>query len=1003
MKHSITLTTALLITLLGACHRFSNEPAGLKTEYLENPLGLGTAKPRFSWIVEDLTPGAKQTAYQVQAASSAEKLAAGEADLWDSGKVGSNQSHLVVYEGKPLSSRQQVWWRVKNWDQNGKESAWSEPAWFEMGLTEEADWTAHWICTSIQPVNNDASDFWVHMTTVPVTESNFKTASHGITDGIHPQNTLEALSQMPTAAEMSVAEAGNLEILEHLTPCPLVRREVELNGKIKRARAYVSAPGFFELRINGKKVGDRELEPGVSPYHETSLYAVHDITPYVQKGMNAVGLILGHGIFNNSGIGHFRQIGKEPVLLAQFEFEFNDGSRLTLGTDESWKTAPGPILKDSHFLGECYDARLEVPGWDQPGFDDREWKEVITTDSPARRLDPDLVPPERVVRRVTAKRLYSPAEGVWVYDMGEAFSGAAELKVTVPAGTMLTLRYAQRVFLPDQPYGSVLRYENITSGEPLHGMIAPTYSSTGHHPKRVGELRYHPFTPADVYVARGVGEERWRRRFSYSGFRYVELTGYPGEPPLDAVTGVVVHTALPREGKFECSNDLLNRIHEACANSYLYCTHGFTQDNPTREKQYCPEMTSGSARLAATLFPQEHLWIKMIESSLMTQDVTGHYQQFCGLRGFPEQPLHEDGPIRLTYLLWQYYGDERMLHSALDAHAAYFDYYWDNPMNQRPESISRRFMSAEDLSKGYLRGGYFCFDWYADDGTTIDLPYRYHPTRDQERPFWGTGFLLENLDMFLSMARHAGRADLVEKYDAIFNRVRDELNGRFYNAATGSYGSMGNNALALSAGLVPDEERSRVVGSTVDDIMKLGIRMATGTHGSPRLLDALSTNGHEDLAYELLTRDIYPSLGHMLKTGCGTLFEQWDTFTTPYGRASSTIQSERGRIGFWFAEWLGGIQVDPLNAGFRQFLLRPVFPEKLGFVRAEVPTPYGNIKSSWSRDKEKILWQVSIPWNSSATVKLNSFDKSNISVNDQPADNNEFMLDAGLWSITLSK
>jgi alpha-L-rhamnosidase len=326
---------------------------------------------------------------------------------------------------------------------------------------------------------------------------------------------------------MRTAEAACRQRLEKLDPCPLLRREIDLNGTIRRAHVYVAAPGFLELRINGRKVGDRELEPGVTPFPEQVLYAVHDITPFLREGTNAVGLILGHGWFDSSHIGYCRPISNDPVARAQFEIELTDGRRVVVRTDETGKCAPSPILKDSHWLGECYDARRELAGWDQAGFNADAWKNCLATKSPTKRLAPDLVPPERVMRRVKAKRLYSPTNGVWVYDMGEAFSGAAELKVNVPAGTMLTLRYAQRVFAPDQAAGSLLHYDHFRNVERRHGMIASSEGSMGVGGGVAGR-KYQALAPTDVYVARGGGTETWRRRFGYTAYRYVNLSGCAG-------------------------------------------------------------------------------------------------------------------------------------------------------------------------------------------------------------------------------------------------------------------------------------------------------------------------------------------------------------------------------------------------------------------------------------------------------------------------------------------
>jgi len=978
---------ALLLAPLAA---HAIPPTALKTEFLENPLAIDTTQPRFSWVVEDPSTGAKQTAYQLQASSSPEKLAKGAADLWDSGKVASHQSHLVEYGGRALVSRQSVWWRVKTWDKDNQEGPWSAPGSFAVGYLAEKDWKAQWIKAPLQPDNNEAARTWVRMATVPVVPDNLT----------FPGPKPPAL---PTPEELAAMEKKNAGILESaFSPCPLLRREFSGKGKVQRARAYVAAPGFFELRINGRKVGDRELEPGVMPFREQILYSVHDITPYLQPGSNALGLMLGHGWFDSSGISHCNPTGNAPVVRAEFTIEYEDGSREVISTDDRWKFAASPILKDNHWLGECYDAQKEIAGWDRPGFDDRGWTACVPTPSPTKRLAPDLVPPERAVRRIPAKKLSSPLKGVWVYDMGEAFSGVAEIKVKVPAGTKLTLRYAQRVWAPDQSIGSLLHYDHLESKERVPGLIAPSYGSMGVGSGFPSGWSFQMLTPTDVYAAKGGGEETWRRRFGYNGYRYVELTGYPGQPPEDAVTGVVVHTDLPREGSFSCGNDLLNRIHEAAMRTYLSCTHGFTQDNPTREKQFTAGMVAGSARAAATVFPQQPLWRKLVDASVLTQDETGHLDTFFGFREYYECIVSESGAIELAYLLWKYQGDDRPLRRSLDALARYLDYYFDNPQNRRAKSLSQWPQcekAAEDLSRGDLRGGNFTFDWY--DGDSVkDLPpgKTRLPPLPRRKLMWGTGVSVENLGMLIEMARHAGRTDLAEKYQAMADRLRKALNQEFYNPAKHTYGCQAHDALALTAGLPPEEERAQVAASLADDILRLAGRFVAGTQGFPRLFEALSAYGQGESAYLIATREGYSGLANLLEPGYGTFLETWDTYKTPHGSVGGVIQSERGRMAFWFAEWLGGIRPDPQHPGFQRFLLAPLFPKDLAWVKAEVPSPYGKIASAWKREEGGIRWNVTIPWNTTATAKLPAFTE--ITVNGGSKKDNSFELPAGKWEIT---
>lgn len=964
-RRDLVRVAALAALMLAPLVAHAIAPTLLRTEFLENPLGIDTAMPRLSWIVEDSTTGARQTAYQVQAASSPERLAAGDADLWDTGKVASTQSHLVEYAGRPLASRTQVWWRVKTWNQESRESGWAKPAWFELALLADTDWTADWVHAALPQENNDAAQMWIRMVTVPVVEGNF---SQTTDEPFSPASKLDAAV---TPEVMRGAEAASRQRLEKLDPSPLLRRDLELRGAIRRARAYVAAPGFFELRINGRKVGDRELEPGVTPFPQQVLYSVHDITALLREGTNAVGLILGHGWFDSSHIGYCLPISDDPVARAQFEIEFKDGRRVVVGTDETWKCAPSPILKDSHWLGECYDARRELVGWDQPGFDAGAWKNCLPAKTPTKRLAPDLVPPERVTRRVKAKRLYSPARDVWVYDMGEAFSGTAELAIKVPAGTMLTLRYAQRVFAADQKAGSLLRYDHFSNVERRLGMIASSEGSMGVDGGVAGR-KYQAFAPTDVYVAQGGGREVWRRRFGYTAFRYVELTGYPGTPPEDAVTGIVIHTDLPRQGAFASSYEMLNRIYAACVNSFLYCTHGFTQDNPTREKQFTPWAPAAYSWLAASIGASGlgKIWTKVIDASVFTQDASGHFLPFFGFRENYECPATESGAIPLAYELWLRFGDDRPLGRSIDGFAAYLDYYFHNPQNRRDRGLFPTCATAApDLSQGLLRGGMYTFDWY-DDDTVVDLPPGQLPPRETRKLMWGSGILCEGLVRILAMARHAGRDDLVTRYSPLLEAIRVEMRQQLFNASTGSFGCQGSDALALTAGVAAPEERARVVAAIVNDIAKRGGRFTTGTNGFPRLLAVLSENGHADLAYQLVTREGYPGLANLLQTGNGTFGETWNTWRTPYGSVGCLVQSERGTMGGWFTEWLAGIRPDPAHPGGQHILLHPVFPTKLGSVRAEVTSPYGPIASEWKRDGGTIRWFVNLPWNMTATVKF---------------------------------
>lgn len=483
----------------------------LRCEYLENPLGIEIAQPRVSWIVESGDRGEKQTAYQIMVASAADELEKGHGDLWDSGEVRSDQTTFIPYGGKPLVSRQTCFWKVRSWNKDGKVSPWSEPATWEMGLLEAKDWDGEWI-----------------------------------------------------------ARTTSLDEL----PAPHFRKELVLDGEIKKARAYICGLGYHELSINGKKVGDHLLDPGFTRYDRRILYVAHDVTSLVRTGANAVGVILGNGWFNGQtkAVWNFHEAPwrEAPKLLLSLVIEYTDGRKLVVGSDGSWKTGTGPIVFNSIYGGENYDARLEVPGWDQPGFNDSAWQPVKVVSAPKGRLSAQTMPPIREKQVIKPVKMTEPKPGVFIFDMGQNFSGVTELKVSGPAGTTVTMRHGERL----SPDGSL------------------DTRDMEQHVKRMGKEQPHQ---TGNYTLKGGGPETWRARFTYYGFQYVEITGFPGKPTLDSLSGVYFHTDVPVAGNFECSNPLLNKIWQAARWAYLSNLQGIPTDCPHREKNGW----TGDAHLAA--------------------------------------------------------------------------------------------------------------------------------------------------------------------------------------------------------------------------------------------------------------------------------------------------------------------------------------------------------------------------------------------------------------------
>ena len=469
----------ILLLLVGACREKSPvnvKVADLQCEYKINPLGVDVEKPRFSWILESNQRGVSQSAYQILIASNLENLNKNVADVWDSPKVSSNQSIQIGYEGKPLESNQKYFWKVKIWDQDGQTHE-SEPTFWTTGLLHESDWKAKWIGLD-KAVGNDNPNA--------------------------PHRILSAR---------------------------MLRHEFDLEKKLKSATAFISGLGLFELYLNGQKIGDQVLAPGLTEYNKRAFYLTFDVTKYLQPNQNVVGVILGNGRFfgmRGGGTERTKSYGF-PKVICQLKVEYEDGTKSTIISDETWKlTTNGPIRKNSEYDGEFYDARMEMKDWSKPNFDDAAWMNAELVQKPCEKLVSQPIEPIKIMEEVAPVAVKEIKPGTFIFDMGQNMVGWCELMVKGKKGDKVTMRFAER--LKDD--GS-LYLDNIRSAE-----------------------------VTDTYILKGDGEEKWEPRFTYHGFRYVEMIGYPGKPTLASIQGKVVHDALEVSGSFNCSNPLINSIYK---------------------------------------------------------------------------------------------------------------------------------------------------------------------------------------------------------------------------------------------------------------------------------------------------------------------------------------------------------------------------------------------------------------------------------------------------------
>ncbi len=514
LKYILMLGVLLLAGVCSAAVAVKN----LRCEYLVNPLGIDAISPRFSWVLFSNQRGEKQTAYQILVASSVKLINADAGDIWDSGKVDSDDSSQIAYAGKPLMSRQHCYWKVRVWDARGKAGKWSDSAQWQMGLLQPTDWIAKWI-TPMTPVDISNAPLIIHRATygavtagkasdvtdvlmAHVQQNHLKIVVDNKTLGIDPAvNTPKRLRVEYEYGGQSltneIEENQTLELPEPPSSLPYLRKSFALKSPVQRAMLYATALGLYDVHINGQRVGDHVLAPDWTDYRKRVRYQAYDVTALLKTGNNAMAALLANGWFSGHiGNGGNEFFGKKPAFLAQLEVTYADGHMEQIATDETWRSHASPILSSDFMLGEDFDSRLGVKGWDRPDLDESRWGSVTVRDESSVLLESQVMEPVRQICELKPKKITEPKPGCWVYDLGQNMVGVVRLKVSAPAGTKVTLRHAEML----NPDGTIYTKN-------LRGALS-----------------------TDNYICNGDGVEVWQPRFTFHGFRYVELTGLSGRP-----------------------------------------------------------------------------------------------------------------------------------------------------------------------------------------------------------------------------------------------------------------------------------------------------------------------------------------------------------------------------------------------------------------------------------------------------------------------------------------
>jgi alpha-L-rhamnosidase len=849
----------------------------LRTENLIDPIGIDSLHPRLSWKMESARKGTKQSAYQIIG------LQAGSPH-WDSGRVESDQSAHIPYDGK-LHSRDRIDWTVRVWDETGTMTE-SSPAVFEMGLLEPSAWQAKWIAN---PLRGGA-----------------RTSS----------------------------------------PCPFFRKGFLIEREIRFARLYVTALGIYEATLNGRRVGEDVFAPGWTDYHKRVQYQTYDVTELLSIGENKFDVVLGDGWY----CGHIawlgrQQYGERPKLLAQLEINFSDGSRQTIVSGETWQTAVGATLESDLIMGEAYDARLELGNWSPV---------MLCSVPPELALVAQNTPTVRAQGELTP--IAEPAivwgwpEHDWLFDFGQNLVGRVRLKVKGARGTTLTLRFGEVCDENGKLYTKNLRTARQT----------------------------------DYYTLSGdPNGEIWESRFTFHGFRYVQVNGLTEPPNRDLLTAIVLHSDTPTALDFECSDLLLNQLHH----NIQWGWKGNSVDIPTD----CPQRDerlgwTGDAQVfartaayltdSAGFFPK---WIQdMADAQLASGAIPSVAPVISTLNKSDGGAAWSDAFIIVPWTIWQHYGDTRVLATHYTAMCRYMDY-----LTSRSKDLIRLLPDERELPKAqqeWQLGGYG--DWLAQDGSTDKRGFT-------PRDLLGTAFLAYDAHLMSQIATALGKEDDAGQFAKLFDDIRAAFVKRFITPDGLLIGQQQTGyILALHFNLVPEHLRPNFIAALVKDIEMRNLHMSTGFVGTPYICQVLTDLGRLDLAYALLLQKTFPSWLYSVLHGATTIWERWDGWTETKGFQDPEMNSFNhyayGAVGTWMYENITGIRA--AQPGFKKVVLQPRPGGGLTYARGEYKSIHGMIKSHWRMNGDSLNWDISLPPNVTAEAFIPALACSSVTESDTPLE-----------------
>jgi len=1004
----VPLVIALIAASLPAAAEGPGAPQRLRCEYAVNPLAIDVSAPRLSWEVNDSRRGAYQAAYEIQAARAEAELASGAELLWNTGKVDSDQSIHVSYAGVEPGAAQRVYWRVRTWDREGAVSPWSELAYWQRGLARAEDWKARWITLDEKregpepifgdwiwhAVLTDDEDTRYFRKVVELPEgavvrsaqlwgaanNEFYCHVNGQYAGgcdewkaveakefralLKPGKNIFAIrgvhdrlaAGFTFGARIVLADGQNIEVRsdaawkshdddpegwqalefddsawvpakfmgrygeapyeaagERLPSRSItLRKDFDARGEIVRANVFASGLGVYQLFLNGERVGKDELAPGWTHFKKHVQYQAYDVTDLVHEGDNALGMLLGNGWWGGCMAGAWKDGNHRGIV--QLEIAYANGETERIVTDETWRGTESAIVSDSIYNGEVHDARLEMPGWNAPGFDASAWRAVALSGQPIDTLTAHVGPPIQVTEEIAPVSVSELKPGVFIFDFGQNAAGRARLKVSGEAGAQVQIRHAE-----------VLNPDGTLHTEVLRGAKC-----------------------TDTYILKGVEEEVWEPAFTYRGFRYAEVTGFPGTPAKDALTFQVMHATTPQIGEFSCSEDIINRVQKNIVWGARSNFYSVPTDCPQRDERLG---WTGDMQLflpaAAMNFDIAGYMTKWMQDIVDSRNADGSIPDVIpALSAAPGAPGWSDVVVTLPWSMLRYYGDTRIAEENMEAMKGHLDFM----RGEAKDGLFSRgrygdWVALEDTPRDSLAGAYQILSTYRVAEMRLAVCAEKQPSVKIFELNSASEMLQESID-------------LGGLYDT-----------RYFDAAANHYQTGSQTAQVIPLAFeFSRRNRAAAVAALVSNIRSRDNHLATGFIGTAHLLPVLCDNGFGDLAAILANNRTYPSWGYMAESGATTIWERWNSDTEEATKSgmNSFNHFTFGSVSEWYFEYLLGIR--PLEPGFKVIEIKP-HVEAASWAKGSYHSMYGPIRCEWNRENGFTM-TVEIPANTSAVIEL---------------------------------